>query len=121
MNSISYAWTTEAVKAQAKTCTRRNWTQEYALRFHEGKKVLALNRNYRYGGTPFGMVQLTTDPYRQRTGDMTEQDYADEGLLWMESQGLLIRKITPRQFFDNWKEENLMLYVVRFKILEIFE
>lgn len=120
MKSISFAWTTLAVKALAKSCTRRDWSPEYAARFHEGLKVLGLNRNYRFGGTPFCMIQLTRDPYRERTGLMTEKDFEDEGLLWMEHQGLLIRGATPRVFFETWKAEDKLVYVVRFSILEIF-
>ena len=121
MKSISFAWTTVAVRARAKKCTRRNWTPEYARRFFEGQKVLGITRNYRFGGTPFAIVQLTADPCSERTGKMTEQDYEDEGLLWMERQGLLIRGIEPRLFFDNWKEENEQVFVVRFNIVEILE
>lgn len=120
MKSISYAWTTEAVKQRQKICTRRAWSPEYAARFHAGEKVLALNRNYRIGGSPFGMVQLTADPKPERTGTMTEQDFKDEGLAWMETQGIMIQGRTPRQFFDEWKAQDEEVFKVEFKILEIY-
>jgi hypothetical protein len=120
MKSISYAWTTGAVKARKKICTRRKWSADYAARFHAGEKVLALNRNYRIGGSPFGMVQLTADPKQERTGTMTEQDFIDEGLAWMEAQGIMIQGKTPRQFFDDWKALDEAVYKIEFEILEIY-
>lgn len=120
MLSISYAWTIAAMKAREKFCTRRHWTPEYAARFHAGDKVLMLTRNYRIGGSPFGIHQLTLDPFQQPTGEMTEQDYQDEGLLWMELNGLSIIGTPPRQFFEEWRANNETVFVVRFNILEIF-
>jgi hypothetical protein len=120
MKAMSFAYTIKAMKARAKCSTRRDWKQGYALNFYEGMKFLAVTRQLRFGGEPFGIGQLTADPILERTGKMTEQDYEDEGFLWMEKNGLLFRGRDPRQAFEEWKAANEMLYVVRFNILEIF-
>jgi len=37
----------------------------------------------------------------------------------MEEKGLLIRGITPRQFFKNWRASDEILYVVRFRLVAV--
>lgn len=120
MLTMSFAYTLAPMRARAKCKTRRDWSEEYAERFFIGIKVLGSTRNYRFGGKPFCKIELTADPIRQSTGLMTEQDYIDEGLLFMEKHGLLMRGIPPRRYFNEWKLENKPLYVVCFNILEVF-
>ena len=45
---------------------------------------------------------------------MTEFDYKAEGLFWMEKQGIKIRGLAPREFFEAWKQDNEMVWVVTF-------
>ena len=118
---ISFAWTTPALLAGAKTCTRRTWSGKYAKAFHAGQLVDAYDRQPCYGGKKVATIRLTADPYLESTGLMTEQDYIDEGFQWMEDQGTVMRKLPPRQFFDNWRDSNELVYVVRFKLLRIIE
>lgn len=120
---LSYAYTTEALLAGVKFRTRRRWSRRYALSFHGAEVEQAWNRSPRVGGFYLGDVQLTADPFEQRTGQMTEEDYSIEGLAWMEDHGLMVPVSTPggppapmqpREFFEKWREENETLWVVDF-------
>jgi hypothetical protein len=39
---ISFAWTTPALVADRKRCTRRDWSADYAARFREGFRALGI-------------------------------------------------------------------------------
>lgn len=117
MNHISYAWTTNALLAGAKEETRRHWTAAYAKRFHAGDIVVAIDKDFRYGGKRVGLVMISADPYPENTRDMPEEAYKREGLEWMAEHGQLIRKQHPRAFFDAWRAAAEDVYVVRFKWL----
>ena len=93
MKIISFAWTTPALLAGRKTCTRRNWTTNYALKFKAGEIEQAYNRNPRIGGKRVGLVRLTEDPYPELTGEAPDSDFEAEGLAWMEDNGLFIKGI----------------------------
>jgi hypothetical protein len=116
---VSFAWTTPALRALAKVCTRRNWTYEYAQRFIKAYRlesfIAAWDHLPRVGGHRVGTIKLMEEPFKQRTGDMTEQDYHDEGLEWMEAHHLLIKGIAPRDFFEGWKRLDEEVYVLRFR------
>ena len=55
MKIISFAWTTEALLAGIKTCTRRDWNDDYARRFKNGEFCQAFDRNPRAGGKRVGI------------------------------------------------------------------
>lgn len=111
---ISMAWTSAAFLSGRKHCTRRSWNASYAAHFHKGQICDSYNRNPRNGGKKIGSLRLISAPYLQYTHLMTEQDYEDEGLRWMEENNILIRGLQPRQFFDDWKTADEEVYVVRF-------
>jgi len=115
---ISFAWTTDAFKVGVKHRTRRSWTTDYAQRFiraFRGQDTIgALDKNFRFGGKQIGTLKLTEEPFQQLTSRMTEFDYKAEGLYWMEKQGIKIKGLTPREFFEAWKEEDEMVWVVTF-------
>ena len=121
---INFAWTTSAILAtwpdgtDVKTCTRRNWNDEYARRFRCGVIVQGWDRLPRAGGQKVAEVKLIADAYPQRTGFMTEADYKAEGLLWMEEKGIRIRGQHPRVFFDQWKAADELVYVIRFQVIK---
>ena len=121
MQIISFAWTTPALLAQAKDRTRRGWTADYARRFHVCMNCQGFDKGARNGGRGVAIVQLTQDPYLERTGKMTEEDYAGEGFLWMEQNHYTMRGQHPREYFEKWKATNEMLYVVHFQILRVIE
>ena len=115
---ISFAWTFAAFEAGFKTCTRRSWPAEYAARFRAGMICQGWDRVARNGGRSHGLIWLTVKPYKESTADMPEEDYENEGLGWMERNGLLIRGMAPVAFWDNWKKAAEDVYVVRFKKIE---
>ena len=49
---------------------------------------------------------------------MPAEDYENEGLAWMERQGMKIQGVSPREFWEHWKAADEVVYVVRFKKLE---
>lgn len=114
---ISYAWTTDALLARRKTCTRRDWSKEYAARFRAGTGHMAYTRQARFGGKHIGDVLIRQVPYPERTRDIPDDDFEAEGFAFMEEKGLLIQKITPRQFFEDWRGSNQVLFVVRFDLV----
>jgi hypothetical protein len=114
---ISYAWTTDALLAGRKTCTRRDWNRDYAARFLEGTVHDAWNRSPRIGGQKVGNVRIEQVPYREATRNIPDADFEGEGLKFMEEKGLLIRGITPREWFERWRASNEILWVVRFKLV----
>ena len=116
---ISFAWTTAALTSGNKTCTRRNWSDDYARMFRAGTKCQGWDRSPRIGGRQVAVISLTRDAYAQSTGSMTEADYEAEGLAWMEQTGKLIRGKTPRQFFEDWKAADELVYVVRFQLMQL--
>jgi hypothetical protein len=117
MMHISFAWTTPALLARRKTCTRRNWSRKHAEKFHGADLAWGLDKSFRFGGRRVAIVQLTVDPYVESTADMPEEDYEAEGLAWMEEQGLLIRGKHPREFWDDWRAAAEPVYVVRLDLL----
>jgi len=116
---ISFAWTTGALLALRKRCTRRRWNDAYARRFKTGMEVQAYDRSPRIGGIPLAVIRLTCDPYLELTGQMPETDYEAEGLAWIEEKGLLIRGKHPWQFWREWKAANEEVYVVRFQEVKV--
>ena len=63
MRIISFAWTTPALLAGAKTVTRRDWKGRHGMAFHEGDFVQAWDRSPRVGGKQVATIQLTESPY----------------------------------------------------------
>ena len=116
---ISFAWTTDAYKAKQKVETRRYWDDKYASSFKEGEHLTAMDKAVFAHGNRIGEIVLTKKPYKQRTSLMTEADFKDEGLLWMEQQGLLIKGQKPREFFDQWKAKDEEVWVIEFEILSV--
>ncbi|MDV2988553.1 MAG: hypothetical protein P3T54_00100 [Dehalogenimonas sp.] len=115
---ISFAWTTNAFLAGRKRKTRRNWAPQYARRFKAGTSHQAYDKNPRIGGHQIGTVGIERDPYLQRTSMMTEDDFEAEGFKWMEENGISMRGVSPRQFFEDWKAADELVFVVEFETLE---
>jgi len=83
-----------------------------------GMEVQGWDRGPRVGGRQVAVVRLTCNPYQQLTGDMTEMDYQAEGMLWMEEKGIWIQGKRPRQFWEDWKAADGLVYVVRFQLVK---
>jgi len=114
---MSFAWTTDALLAERKKVTRRDWSKEYAARFRERTVHLAYNRLPRIGGNKVGDVRISGPPYPEDTRNIPDADFELEGLKYMEEKGLLIRGRTPREFFEAWRQSPQVLFVVRFDLV----
>ena len=115
VKTISFAWTTPAILARRKTCTRRQWGYEYARRWHEGDLAAAYDRQPRYRGKQIETIILTCDPYLETTDLMPDSDYEAEGFAYLEEQGMLFRGIEPRAYWEQWKAAKMPMWVVRFE------
>lgn len=125
MKIISFAWTTPALLAGRKTCTRRDWNADYARRFKSGELVQAYDKNPRAGGKKVGIIRLVGEPYYSDI--MPEDDYDAEGLAWMEEQDLMVpvedvkskKKLPmhPRRFWEAWKTQNYKLWIIKFDFI----
>lgn len=132
---ISFGWTTPALLAGAKTCTRRDWKDRYARTFRPGEVCTAYDRNPRVHGKPVARIQI--ESVSDRRVPMIEtlpSDYAKEGFLWFDQHpeeraealpklmgGLGLERwpaVTMAELFENWVMSGQSLYVVRFKLLE---
>lgn len=121
---ISFAWTTPALLAGAKTVTRRNWQPRYARGFTAGQLVDAYDRSPRIGGKKVATIRLTKTPYLQPTSLMTEDDFRREGIAWMVQNGIkpmMVAGVTPvhdwRMWWDQWKRADELVYVIEFEVV----
>lgn len=113
---ISFAWTTPALLAGAKTVTRREWKPEYASRFKVGMLVDAWDRSPRTGkGKKVATIRLTRDPYLQWTDDLPRSHYEREGFVWMEENGL---EGSVRDTLGEWNMRPRFIWVVEFELVE---
>ena len=118
MMVISFAWTSEAFKAGRKVKTRREWSDDYAQKFHIGDCCKAYDKQPRFGGQQIGMLQVRSLAYED-ISIMPESDYEAEGFLYMEEQGLKIWGKDPRQAFEDWRNKGGWYWVLGFKKLNI--
>jgi len=119
MKIISFSWTTPALLAGAKTCTRRKWNPRYARQFQKGELVAAFDRSPRYKGKRVATIRLTEVPYLENTSKMPEADFVAEGLAWMEKHDTVIQGFFADEFWDTWKDSGEDVYVVRFELVEV--
>lgn len=119
MMIISFAWTTPAIVALQKRCTRRDWNDDYAARFHAGSVLAGYDRNPRFKGKQICVVKLTQKPYRERYCDVPDSDWQAEGFEYLTSIGARVHGFTPRELWDQWKADPAVCYVVRFEIVRL--
>lgn len=120
MNNVSMAWTDKAFRAGRKTETRRNWSAEYAARFHEGDHVCAYNKLPRAGGVQVGYFTLAQDPYLESTESIPDSAWEAEGFAFMEEIGETIDGMTPAEFWYKWKTEPVELWVLKFENVKVW-
>lgn len=113
---ISFAKTSDALLIGRKRRTRRDWALSHARKFRQGQVVDAWNRNPRNGGWKIAEIELTRDPFQQRTKQMTMEDYELEGFAWMTERGLEYGGLKPLIFFHKWREANVLLWVIEFEV-----
>jgi hypothetical protein len=114
MKWISFAWTTDAFLADVKDMTRRYWKDSYAKLLKPLQFLTAMDKAPYAHGKQIGVI-IITNRFQQKTGQMTELDYEREGLLWMEKKDLKIKGQHPREFFEEWKQKDDVVWVLEFK------
>lgn len=116
---ISFAHTTPALLAGAKTVTRREWTDRHAAGFKAGDLVQAWDRSPRVKGAKrVGTIRLTADPVAESSADFSMADWCPEGFGWLQQNGAAD---VVRGIVDDWVENPRPLYVVRFELVEVTE
>jgi hypothetical protein len=123
---ISFAHTTPALLAGAKTVTRRTWAPKHAARFKAGQLVDAWDRTPRVrGAKKVATIRITRDPWIQNSRELTEADFIREGFAWLDehkhdSTWLTdLAGVTWRQSFEIWKQNAEDCYVVEFELVEV--
>ena len=114
---MSFAWTTPALLAGAKTVTRRDWKPKYARWFQRGELVAAFDRSPRYGGKRVATIRLTCDPYVENTADAPDSDFEAEGLAWMKREVKKIEGMFPDGFWNKWRRDAEDVWVIRFSLV----
>jgi hypothetical protein len=113
---ISFSWTTPALLAGAKTCTRREWKADYARRFTVGRLVDAWDRSPRTGkGRKVATIRITREPYRESTYRLRGKDWDREGFTWLAAHGQLGM---VEQVLSSWTLFPREVYVVEFELVE---
>lgn len=114
---ISFAWTTPALLAGAKTVTRRDWSVDYARRFTVGMLVDAWDHSPRTRkGRKVATIRITRAPYIERSDVLSNEHYSREGFVWLREHGdrETVARIM-RTWGDNWR----YLYVIEFELVEV--
>jgi hypothetical protein len=114
---ISFAWTTPALLAGAKTMTRRNWNVTHARKFHAGDIVDAWDRAPRTGkGRKVATIRITRDPHLEWSTDFTEADYDREGFVWLRANG---QGETVAEVMKSWADDRRLIWVVEFELVDL--
>ena len=119
MRIISFAWTTPAIRARVKTCTRRDWKDGYAQQFHAGDLLAGYDRSPRFQGRHIAVVRLTMAPYKEGLYQLPDSDWQEEGFEYLTQIGAKVDGLTPRELWDIWKQSPKEAYVVRFEIVDL--
>ena len=111
MRIISFAHTTQALLQLRKKVTRRFWQDSYAAGFRKGQLIQAYDKNPRIGGKRVAIIRLTEDPYKERLGDMTDEEERLEGGLWGSAEA----------FIEAMGHPDLEVWVIRFVVVKLFK
>ncbi|UPY80340.1 hypothetical protein FH581_023945 [Leptospira weilii] len=91
MKIISFGYTAAPLLAGRKTITRREWKDEYALKFHPGEIVQAYDKQARFGGKKIGEIRISWI-IKQSPLLMPDSDYEEEGFAWLDENPEFIPK-----------------------------
>jgi hypothetical protein len=123
---ISFAYTTPALLAGAKTVTRREWNDDYAARFVADELIAAYDRSPRFKGKQVAIIQLTDRPRYEPNALMPPDDYAAEGFEWLAAHPEVLPRAAQnfpyafsREGFDAWRTNGYSMWVVRFRLVEV--
>ena len=122
---IAFSWTTPALLAGRKTCTRRNWAKSHARKFHAGDLVAAYDRSPRHKGRQVATIRLTHDPMLEPLNSVRSrpEDYEAEGFDYMHEHSLDIDKFTASMTWMRWLQapDDVFWWTVRFELVDIVE
>lgn len=115
MKIISFAHTTPALVTFNKTVTRRKWTDGHAASFAAAAGagaggarprlcVRAYDRLPRAHGQAVAVIELLAAPYRQRSADAPQSDYAAEGFMFMAEHGIEIDGRPAAALWADWHD-----------------
>ncbi|MDI7157166.1 hypothetical protein QMM53_11520 [Leptospira santarosai] len=104
MKIISFGFTAAPLLARRKTITRREWKDEYALKFRQGEIVQAYDKSPRFGGKKIGELKISWI-VKSHLRDMPDTDYEEEGFAWLDENPEFIHKsfILNDGTKDMWK------------------
>ena len=115
---ISFTFTKDAFLAGAKTCTRRQWKDSYALSIKPGDIMQAYDKVPFVGGKKIGEIEIVSIA-KEPIADMPVFDFAAEGFEWLRENGIYQAKGFPYDFtwegFQKWHHSGKEYWVVRFK------
>jgi hypothetical protein len=123
---ISFAWTTPALLAGAKTRTRREWSPGHAAQFHAGDLVDAWNQTPRVNSARRGIaiarkvatIRLTADPHLRMSDITLPDDYQREGFDWFLRHGTDSDRARVALIWQDWHLEPHWLWVVEFELVD---
>lgn len=124
---ISFAYTTPALLAGAKTVTRRDWSPHHADFFiaavTRGKPVDAYDKSQRLRGRKVAEIRLLSVALAP-IADMPDSDYEAEGFRWLHEHYSVPPKSAPFRDFSKgaweaWRASGAVLYVVRFELVRL--
>jgi hypothetical protein len=128
-NVISFAWTTPALLAGAKTVTRRDWHDGYARQFRDGTLIDAFDRTRRNNGKKIATIRLVGDVAFEANAVMSDADYWGEGYAWLQAhperqpKQILGDYVHPDTFtragFNRWRQNGGAMWVVRFELVSV--
>lgn len=121
MKIISFAMTTDALKAGRKTVTRREWKDSHAARFKPGEIVEAWTAGPHRGGKPFGTIRIVSVT-KEPTRFIPDSDWDAEGFAYMDEHGINVgAEVTCAQLWSEWRNHpTLENWVIRFAVVEIY-
>ena len=118
---ISMNMTTPSFVTMNKVRTRRKWQPATVKRFVKGTKFLGVQRCY--GGEALGVGEITDEPFKQNTKEMSEDEYQNEGFDYLDtmfgelSDGYMIPLFSALQ---DWRNKAEIMTVVPFRVIEVF-
>lgn len=116
---VSFAWTTPALLAGAKTVTRRDWTPQHAAHFHRGDVVDAWSKSPRAHGEKVARILITRDPWVQMSNAVKPDDWTREGFEWFAWNGTPEDRLRVDAIWMGWRTTPRPLYVVEFELVEV--
>lgn len=122
---LSFAWTSPALLAGRKTCTRRQWSPNYARSIRPGEIMTAYDRSPRIGGKPIATIRIESVTW-EPDADAPDSDYGAEGFAFLYRNPELLPKgqrvayllKCSRGAFNEWRRAGGSSWVVRFSVLD---